>query len=160
MDRSAVAGPESPDVSRNDLDDLCIKTLRMLSVDTSSPAKFRNPSTRAVAATMASVLWTRHLRHNPKNPDWPDRDRFVLSAAHPSALLYSLLFVTGYDLSFEDLKHFRHWKSRTANQPEHRCAAGVEVTTGFLGEGFAHAVGFAIAERWLAATFNRARTRS
>ena len=82
------------------------------------------------AATMAYVLWTRHLRHNPKNPDWPDRDRFVLSAGHASALLYSLLFLTGYDLTMEDLEQFRQWKSRTPGHPEHGRTPGVEVTTG------------------------------
>jgi len=108
------------------------------------------------AATMAYVLWTRHLRFNPKNPAWPDRDRFVLSAGHGSMLLYSMLFLTGYDLTMDDIKRFRQWQSRTPGHPEHGVTPGVEVTTGPLGQGLANSVGMAIAERWLAATFNRA----
>ena len=107
------------------------------------------------AATMAYILWTRHLRHNPKNPAWPDRDRFVLSAGHGSMLLYSLLYLTGYDLTLDDLEQFRQWGSRTPGHPERGCTPGVEVTTGPLGQGFGNGVGMAIAERWLAATFNR-----
>lgn len=103
---------------------------------------------------MAYVLWTQHLRHNPRNPAWPDRDRFVLSAGHGSMLLYSLLFLSGYDLTIEDLKQFRQWKSRTPGHPERGCTPGVEVTTGPLGQGVANGVGLAIAERWLAASFN------
>ena len=155
MGRSVTAGRKLPDASRDDLEDLCINTLRMLSIDTVLPAHLGNPSMSSVAATMASVLWMRHLRHNPKNSVWPDRDRFVLSAAQASALLYSLLFLTGYDLRIEDLEHSRQWKSRTPAHPERGRTPGVEVTSGLLGEGFAHSVGFAIAERWLAATFNR-----
>ena len=104
---------------------------------------------------MAYVLWTRHLRHDPADPAWPDRDRFVLSAGHGSMLLYSLLFLTGYDLTLDDLEHFRRWGSRTPGHPERGVTPGVEVTTGPLGQGFGNAVGMAIAERWLAATFNR-----
>jgi transketolase len=107
------------------------------------------------AAALAYVLWTRHLRHHPANPSWPDRDRFVLSAGHGSMLLYSLLFLTGYDLGIEDLERFRQWGSRTPGHPEHGRTPGVEVTTGPLGQGVANAVGMAIAERWLAASFNR-----
>jgi transketolase len=107
------------------------------------------------AAPMAYVLWTRHLRHNPTNPKWPDRDRYVLSAGHASMLIYSMLFLTGYDLTMDDIKHFRQWDSRTPGHPEHGVVPGVEVTTGPLGQGVGNAVGLAIAERWLAATFNR-----
>ena len=107
------------------------------------------------AATMAFILWTRHLRHNPGNPSWPDRDRFVLSAGHASMLLYSLLFLTGYDVTMEDLEQFRQWESRTPGHPERGSTPGVEVTTGPLGQGLGNSVGLAIAERWLAATFNR-----
>jgi len=107
------------------------------------------------AAPMAYVLWTRHLRHDPGHPRWPDRDRFVLSAGHASMLLYSLLHLTGYDLTLDDLQHFRRWGSRTPGHPERGSSAGIEVTTGPLGQGFANAVGMAIAERWLAASFNR-----
>ena len=139
----------------NDLDQLCINTIRMLSVDVVQHANSGHPGMPMGAATMAYVLWTRHLRHNPKNPAWPDRDRFVLSAGHASALLYSLLFLTGYDVAMEDLGQFRQWKSRTPGHPERGCTPGVEVTTGPLGQGFGNSVGLAIAERWLAATFNR-----
>ena len=105
------------------------------------------------AATMAFVLWTRHLRHDPRNPLWHNRDRFVLSAGHSSALLYSLLFLTGYELSLDDLQQFRQWKSATPGHPER--GPGIEATTGPLGQGIGNAVGMAIAERWLAAKFNR-----
>ena len=107
------------------------------------------------AAPMAYVLWTRHLRHDPTQPKWANRDRFVLSAGHGSMLLYSLLFLTGYDLTLDDLKHFRRWGSRTPGHPERGSSTGIEVTTGPLGQGFGNAVGMAMAERWLAATFNR-----
>ena len=107
------------------------------------------------AAPMAYVLWTRFLRHAPSHPDWPDRDRFVLSAGHASMLLYSLLHLTGYDLSLDDLKQFRQWGSRTPGHPEHGLTPGVEATTGPLGQGFANAVGMAIAERRLAHEINR-----
>lgn len=107
------------------------------------------------AATMAYVLWTRHLRCDPADPEWVDRDRFVLSAGHGSMLLYSLLFLTGYGLTLDDLKHFRRWHSRTPGHPERDVTHGIEVTTGPLGQGLANAVGMAITERWLAATFNR-----
>ena len=139
----------------NELDQLCINTIRMLSVDMVQRAESGHPGMPMGAATMAYVLWTRHLRHNPKNPAWPNRDRFVLSAGHASALLYSLLHLTGYDLSLDDLKQFRQWGSRTPGHPERGCAPGVEVTTGPLGQGLGNALGMAIAERWLAATFNR-----
>ena len=111
------------------------------------------------AAPMAYVLWTRFLRHAPTHPDWPDRDRFVLSAGHASMLLYSLLHLTGYDLSLDDLKQFRQWGSRTPGHPEYGLTPGVEATTGPLGQGFANAVGMAIAERRLAAEFNRPGAR-
>jgi transketolase len=139
----------------SDLDQLCINAIRMLSVDTVQQANSGHPGMPMGAATMAYVLWTRHLRHSPGNPAWPDRDRFVLSAGHASALLYSLLFLTGYDLAMEDLEQFRQWRSRTPGHPERGLTPGVEVTTGPLGQGVGNSVGMAIAERWLAATFNR-----
>ena len=139
----------------SDLDQLCINAIRMLSVDAVQQANSGHPGMPMGAATMAYVLWTRHLRHSPKNPAWPDRDRFVLSAGHASALLYSLLFLTGYDLAMEDLEQFRQWRSRTPGHPERGLTPGVEVTTGPLGQGVGNSVGMAIAERWLAATFNR-----
>jgi transketolase len=141
--------------SADDRDQLCINTIRMLSIDAVQKADSGHPGMPMGAATMAYVLWTRHLRHNPRNPAWPDRDRFVLSAGHASMLLYSLLFLTGYDLAMDDIKRFRQWKSRTPGHPERGCTPGVEVTTGPLGQGFANSVGLAIAERWLAAMFNR-----
>jgi len=107
------------------------------------------------AAATAFTLWTRHLKHNPQNPRWPDRDRFVLSAGHASMLLYALLHLTGYDLTLDDIKNFRQWGSRTPGHPEYKHAPGVEVTTGPLGQGLANAVGMAIAEAHLAARFNR-----
>ena len=137
------------------LDELCVNTIRTLAIDTVEKAASGHPGMPMGAAALAYVLWTRHLRHDPRDPGWPDRDRFVLSAGHASALLYSLLFLTGYDLTLEDLKRFRQWGSRTPGHPERGHTPGVEVTTGPLGQGFANAVGMAMAERWLAATFNR-----
>jgi transketolase len=139
------------------IDDLCINTIRALSIDAIEQAASGHPGMPMGAAAMAYVLWTRHLRHDPAQPDWVDRDRFVLSAGHGSMLLYSLLYLTGYDVTLDDLKHFRRWGSRTPGHPERGSTAGVEVTTGPLGQGFANAVGMAIAERWLAARFNRPR---
>ena len=138
-----------------DRDEICINTLRMLAIDTVQKAESGHPGLPMGAATLAYVLWTRHLRHSPSHPSWPDRDRFVLSAGHGSALLYSLLYLTGYDLTLEDLQHFRQWDSKTPGHPERGCAPGVEVSTGPLGQGLGNALGLAIAERWLAATFNR-----
>lgn len=137
------------------LDELCVNTIRMLSVDCVENANSGHPGMPMGAATMAYVLWTRFLRHNPANPDWPDRDRFVLSAGHGSMLLYSLLHLTGYDLSLQELKNFRQWGSKTPGHPESYVTAGVETTTGPLGQGFANGVGMAIAERYLGARFNR-----
>jgi transketolase len=138
-----------------DRDELCINTVRMLAVDTVQKAESGHPGMPMGAATLAYVLWTRHLRHSPAHPSWPDRDRFVLSAGHASALLYSLLHLFGYDLTLDDLKQFRQWESRTPGHPERGCAPGVEVSTGPLGQGLGNALGLAMAERWLAATFNR-----
>ena len=137
------------------IDDLCINTIRTLSIDAVQKANSGHPGMPLGAAPMAYVLWTRHLRHSPTNPKWPDRDRFVLSAGHASMLIYSMLFLTGYDLSMDDIKQFRQWGSRTPGHPEHGVVPGVEVTTGPLGQGVGNAVGLAMAERWLAATFNR-----
>jgi transketolase len=139
----------------DDVDELCINTIRMLSIDAVQRAQSGHPGMPLGAAAMAYILWARHLRHNPRNPSWIDRDRFVLSAGHGSMLLYSLLFLAGYDLTMADIKQFRQWNSRTPGHPEHGRTPGVEVTTGPLGQGVANGVGFAIAERWLAETFNR-----
>jgi transketolase len=137
------------------IEDLCINTIRTLSIDAVQKANSGHPGLPMGAATMAYVLWTRYLRHNPRNPAWPDRDRFVLSAGHGSMLLYSLLFLTGYDLTLDDIKQFRQWNSKTPGHPERGLTPGVEVTTGPLGQGLGNSVGLAIAERWLAARFNR-----
>jgi transketolase len=137
-----------------DLDLLSIDTLRTLSIDAVQKANSGHPGAPMGAAPMAYVLWTRFLRHAPTRPDWPDRDRFVLSAGHASMLLYSLLHLTGYAVSLEDLESFRQWGSITPGHPEYGLTPGVEATTGPLGQGFANAVGMAIAERRLAAEFN------
>lgn len=137
------------------LDDLCINTLRFLSVDAVQRANSGHPGLPLGAAPMAYVLWTRFLKHNPGNPRWFDRDRFVLSAGHGSALLYSLLHLTGYDLPLSQLQQFRQWGSITPGHPERDLAPGVEITTGPLGQGFGNGVGMAIAEANLAARYNR-----
>ncbi|MEO5812390.1 MAG: transketolase [Rhodanobacter sp.] len=139
----------------NALDQQCINTLRFLSVDMVQHANSGHPGLPLGAAPMAYALWTKHLKYNPKDPHWVDRDRFVLSAGHGSALLYSLLFATGYDLSLDDIKHFRQWGSKAPGHPEYGHTPGVEVTTGPLGQGLANAVGMAIGEEHLAACYNR-----
>jgi len=138
-----------------DLDRLAIDTIRTLSIDAVQKANSGHPGAPMGAAPMAYVLWTRFLRHAPTRPDWIDRDRFVLSAGHASMLLYSLLHLTGYGVSLEDIESFRQWGSITPGHPEHGLTPGVEATTGPLGQGFANAVGMAIAERRLAHEFNR-----
>ena len=136
------------------VDDLCINSIRFLAIDAVQKAKSGHPGTPMGAAPMAHVLWDRFLKHNPTDPAWPNRDRFVLSAGHASMLLYSLLHLTGYDLSIDDIKNFRQWGSGTPGHPE-LGVPGVEMTTGPLGQGFAHGVGMAIAERFLADHYNR-----
>ena len=138
-----------------ELDSLCVNTIRGLSIDGVQKANSGHPGLPLGAAPMAYALWTRHLRHNPADPHWFNRDRFVLSAGHGSMLLYSLLHLTGYDVSIDDLKSFRQLHSRTPGHPERGHTAGVEVTTGPLGQGIGNAVGIAIAEKWLGATYNR-----
>jgi transketolase len=137
------------------IDQQCINTLRFLSVDMVQKANSGHPGLPLDAAPMAYVLWTRWLKYNPRNPQWADRDRFVLSAGHGSALLYSLLHLTGYDLSLDEIKRFRQFGSKAPGHPERRHTPGVEVTTGPLGQGMANAVGLAIAEAQLAALYNR-----
>jgi transketolase len=132
----------------------CINTIRMLAVDAIQKANSGHPGLPMGDAPLAYVLWTRFLKHNPHDPKWIDRDRFVLSAGHGSMLLYALLYLTGYDVSLDDLKNFRQWGSMTPGHPEYGLTPGVETTTGPLGQGFANGVGMAIAERYLAATFN------
>ena len=138
-----------------DLDQLSIDTIRLLSIDAVQKANSGHPGLPLGAAPMAYVLWSRFLRFNPQDPHWPDRDRFVLSAGHGSALLYSMLHLYGYDLSLDDLKGFRQLHSRTPGHPESNLTPGVEVTTGPLGQGFANGVGMAMAEAFLAANYNR-----
>ena len=137
------------------LDQQCINTIRTLAMDAVQKADSGHPGLPMGMADVAYVLWTRFLKHNPTDPAWPNRDRFVLSAGHGSMLLYSLLHLTGYDLPLEELESFRQWGSRTPGHPEYGLTPGVEATAGPLGQGFANGVGMAIAERFLAATFNR-----
>ena len=141
--------------SGTQLDELCINTIRTLSMDAVQKANSGHPGTPMALAPVAYVLWDRILRHNPHNPKWGNRDRFILSNGHASMLLYSMLFLTGYDLSLDDLKNFRQWGSKTPGHPEYGLTAGVETTTGPLGQGVSNSVGMAIAERWLATHFNR-----
>ena len=138
-----------------ELDALSINTIRFLAVDAVEKAKSGHPGTPMGAAPMAYVLWDRFLKHNPTDPHWPDRDRFILSPGHASAMLYALLHLTGYDLPLEEIKRFRQWGSKTPGHPEYGLTPGLEMTTGPLGQGFAHGVGMAIAERWLADHYNR-----
>jgi transketolase len=136
-------------------DELCINTIRFLAVDAVQKANSGHPGTPMGAAPMAYVLWDRFLRHNPADPRWPNRDRFILSCGHASALLYSLLHLTGYDLPLEELQQFRQWGSKTPGHSEYAPDYGIEVTTGPLGQGFANGVGMAVAEQWLATNYNR-----
>jgi transketolase len=138
-----------------DLDELCVDTIRTLSMDAVQKAASGHPGTPMALAPLAYVLFTRQMRHNPRDPAWPDRDRFVLSCGHASMLLYSALYLSGYDLTLDDLKQFRQLHSKTPGHPERGEVPGVEVTTGPLGQGIAHAVGLALAERMLATRFNR-----
>ena len=137
------------------LETLCVNTIRTLSIDAVQKANSGHPGAPMGLAPAAYVLWTRFLKHNPQNPKWTDRDRFVLSAGHGSMLLYSMLFLTGYDLPLDQIKQFRQWDSRTPGHPERGHTAGVETTTGPLGQGFGNGVGMAIAEAHLAARYNR-----
>jgi len=137
------------------LDELCINTIRNLSLDAVQTANSGHPGLPLGCAVMGYVLWTKQMQYNPKNPNWFNRDRFILSAGHGCLLQYSLLYLTGYDLSLDDLKHFRKPDSKTPGHPENVYTPGVEMATGPLGQGFASSVGFAIAEKFLAATFNK-----
>jgi transketolase len=150
-----LTGAARMTIAEKGLERLAIDTIRTLSIDAVQKANSGHPGAPMGAAPMAYVVWTRFLRHAPSHPDWPDRDRFVLSAGHASMLLYSLLHLTGYDLPLDELERFRQWGSRTPGHPEYGRTPGVEATTGPLGQGFANGVGMAIAERRLAAEFNR-----
>ncbi len=136
------------------IDQLCINTIRTLSLDAIEKANSGHPGLPLGMAPAAYVLWTKFLRHNPKNPKWFGRDRFLLSAGHGSMLIYSLLHLTGYDLSLDELKRFRQLHSKTPGHPENVLTPGVEITTGPLGQGFANGVGMGIAQAHLAAKFN------
>ena len=146
---------QSSTLAQTDLDQLCVNTIRFLSVDAVEKANSGHPGLPLDAAPMAYILWTKIMNYNPKNPGWYNRDRFVLSAGHGSALLYSMLHLTGYDLPLDQLKQFRQWKSMTPGHPERGLAPGVEVATGPLGQGFANGVGMAVVEAHLAARYNR-----
>jgi transketolase len=140
----------------SDFETSCINTIRMLAVDAVQKANSGHPGLPMGDAPIAYVLWTRFMNYNPRDPQWINRDRFVLSAGHGSMLLYAMLYLTGYEVSLDDLKNFRQWGSITPGHPEHGQTPGVETTTGPLGQGFANGVGMAIAEAHLAATFNTA----
>ncbi|HET7584566.1 MAG TPA: transketolase [Gemmatimonadaceae bacterium] len=148
--------PSAPAQARSlSVQELCINAIRILSMDAVQKANSGHPGTPMALAPLAYTLWTRHMRYDPADPEWINRDRFVLSAGHASMLLYSVLYLTGYDLSLDDLKQFRQWESATPGHPEYGYTPGVETTTGPLGQGIGNAVGMAIAEAHLAATFNR-----
>ena len=146
---------DSPTRLSPELDRLCIDAIRVLAMDAVQKANSGHPGTPMALAPLGYLLWTRHLRHNPADPAWADRDRFVLSVGHASMLIYSLLHLTGYDLSKDEIVNFRQWGSLTPGHPEFKHTPGVETTTGPLGQGVANSVGMALAERWLADRFNR-----
>src|SRR5213593_720672 len=141
--------------STPELDQLCNNTIRALAIDAVQKAKSGHPGLPLGAAPMAYVLWTRFMRYKPKNPNWENRDRFLLSAGHGCMLLYALLHLTGYDLSLDEIKNFRQWGSKTPGHPEYGLAPGVEITTGPLGQGFANGVGMAMGSAHLGAKFNK-----
>jgi transketolase len=149
------AAPPSSSGSRQPLEQLCINAIRVLSMDAVQKADSGHPGTPMALAPLAYVLWTQHLRYNPTDPNWLNRDRFVLSAGHASMLLYSVLYLTGYDLTLDDLKQFRQWESKTPGHPEYSYTPGVETTTGPLGQGVGNAIGMAVGEAHMAAVFNR-----
>src|SRR2546423_2561699 len=151
----AQRSPVTATETATSLDELCVDTIRTLSMDAVQKANSGHPGTPMALAPLAYVLYTRLLRHNPRDPDWPDRDRFVLSCGHASMLLYATLFLAGYGIGLEDIERFRQLGSPAAGHPERGHVPGVEVTTGPLGQGIANAVGMALAERMLAARFNR-----
>src|SRR5687767_2626714 len=145
-----ASAPPSPKI-----DTLAINAVRVLAMDAVQAANSGHPGTPMALAPLAYVLWTRHLRHDPADPKWANRDRFVLSAGHASMFLYSLLYLSGYQLTLDDIRNFRQWESRTPGHPEYGHTPGVETTTGPLGQGLGNAVGMAIAEAHLSAEFNR-----
>src|SRR3981081_4752771 len=138
-----------------ELDQLCVNTIRTLSIDAVQAADSGHPGTPRALAPVVYALWQREMRFDPDDPKWPDRDRFVLSCGHASMLLYSVLYLTGYGLTLDDIKNFRQLHSKTPGHPEYGHTEGVETTTGPLGQGISNAVGMALAERMPAARFNR-----
>jgi transketolase len=147
-------GNEKTGDAQPQLESLCINTIRTLAMDAVQKANSGHPGTPMALAPLAFVLWDRFLKHNPCNPHWPGRDRFILSNGHACMLLYAMLHLTGYDMSLDDIKQFRQWESKTPGHPEYHHVPGLEVTTGPLGQGVANSVGMAIAQRWLAAKFH------
>jgi transketolase len=138
-----------------EIETLGINTVRILSADAVQKANSGHPGTPMALAPMGHVLWADYMKYNPKNPQWPNRDRFILSNGHACMLQYSFLYLTGYDLTLDDIKNFRQLNSKTAGHPEYGLAPGIDVTTGPLGQGFANGVGFAIAQKHLAARYNK-----
>lgn len=153
--RSTAPSSVPPAGAGKSLEELCINAIRVLSMDAVQKADSGHPGTPMALAPLAYVLWTRHLRYNPADPNWLNRDRFVLSAGHASMLIYSVLYLTGYDVSLDDIKQFRQWESKTPGHPEYGYTPGVETTTGPLGQGVGNAVGMAVAEAHMGAVFNR-----
>src|ERR1700754_451040 len=145
----------APVAAAKDLEQLCIDTVRILSADAVQKANSGHPGTPMAIAPMGHVLWSKVMNYNPQHPDWPNRDRFVLSAGHACMLQYSYLYLTGYDLSLDDIKAFRQLHSKTPGHPEYGLTPGIEITTGPLGQGFANGIGMAIAQRHLAARYNK-----
>ena len=143
------------DPKSKDIENLGINTIRLLAADAVQKANSGHPGTPIALAPMAHVLWTEFLNYNPQNPDWANRDRFILSAGHACMLQYSILHLTGYDVSLDDLKNFRQLHSKTAGHPEYGLCPGIDVTTGPLGAGFSNGVGFAIGQKYLAARYNK-----
>src|SRR5678810_765132 len=153
--RSAPVSEPATSTVASSLDLLCINTIRTLAMDAVQKAESGHPGTPMALAPLGYVLFTRTMRFDPSDPSWPDRDRFVLSCGHASMLLYSCLYLSGYDLTLDDIKQFRQWESRTPGHPEYGYTPGVETTTGPLGQGIGNAVGMAVAQAHLAAVFNR-----
>src|SRR5215467_13207337 len=148
---TTILAKEPAAATATDLEKLCIDTVRVLAADAVQKANSGHPGTPMATAPMGHVLWTKAMNYNAKNPEWANRDRFVLSAGHACMLQYAFLYLTGYDITMDDIKNFRQLHSKTAGHPEHGLLAGIEITTGPLGQGFANGVGMAIAQKYLAA---------